>query len=1091
MNQNHLRILHAWSKRKTPSRSNESKANTQLEFKGSSNIRTMGNQRTYLSTKRSSRHSGGNLEQLIQVGDKNDPLEKEADNVADAVVFGKGLSVRQYRDSPKHEMSGNIKTKIHRKCASCEQEEDDELKLHRKESSSEVSMKSVSTKSLPVLSQSGSVLPAPQKDFFESRLNTDFAAVRIHTGASAARDAKSLNARAFTFGNNIVFGENQYRVNSRDGMHLLAHELTHVLQQKRRGRAANLLRRSPLDTLEGESPEEAFFGEISTLSLLTVPERVDILGSTVNSLVNRLGEELSTLRRSQVDSEALFFVESWLRRTRRTAADITENGLQESARSLSIYLEEVTEVLRYLEPLISSMEGDVDSDISFWQEERVALAEQAEELLQTPFIQAGIAEENAANEVARQDAIIAGKVARIRDYLRRQHSTRSAVGIHGSMIANILVNDEPRLNAEQVRNVFNSLFEIDPELLDEALYEGRTVQELLGRGLSGFQAYMTDEEGFLSGVIRGERESLLANPAAEREFNVAEQAIAGAAGVAGFLQGVGDSLISNIKAIIDLFTPSFWSDLYTFLSEFLPNFVMENGFRFLMGQMMGQTSADEVRRLGTASPFEYGRTIGHAMGFALTEVVLSFVGLGWILKAFRGTRLLAKVSEAFMPIIRRLGRSAIVAKGFNVAQSIGASLNALRQRLQSIRNRLPAITAEGRMTRAIGELEASERAAAAAVRRAEALEQAAQRALSSGDNAAAQTHLDDLSKVLDELDDLNSGGSARVARESSDVAQDASRAERIAARNAEETVGGVNPETRDLLLDSPRLREAVERYPNAARAFKFCNSPCLPPIPPATLDDYARFDAMLERAEEVGLNLDLDRIGEFFHQHQDDLPAALDVFEDGLMRRVADRRTIFEMQSAPGSSARLGSNSSVADSTRTTRHPEVRDPTDSLSTGAMGEVARHAEVGRAPTAHSDIVTSALERRRALDRLYDTSDTFSLTDFATRFGNDGATQVYLRSPNGGGRFIDHMFIDGNSVVLRESKTVAEFSDSTKILAQMRKDIETLNAFSEARVRWRVTVNSNDVSAEFMTQIRQLVANQQGRFVFEFNDISMIR
>jgi len=1045
-----------------------------------SSNRILGNQSSNLMFKKNAQVNNTSKEKKLAIGQDTDPLENEADKMAEKIVFGKNRIGELHSDS-------RGKT-LRRKCDSCEEE--DEKKLLRKKLSQNDDVNTQSSHALPSLSKSGHVIPRKERKFFESRFGSDFNAVRIHTDSEAALDARNVNAKAFTLGNHIVFGKDQYQLTTTAGRFLLAHELTHVLQQRYAAGGPKVLRRTPLDDLGGEAAEDVFFNEPDTAPTLSVPVRVANLGTNVETLISSINDEISSLRRHQIDSNALFFVQGWLGRTRRTAAEITENGLQESARSLSVYLEEITEVLNYLEPLITSMEGDTGTDIAFWQTERESFALEAEALTSTPFIQAGIAEENAANEETRENAIIEGKVARIREYVARQHSSRNAVGIHGTLIANILVNDQPALNADQIRRVFNRLFDIDPELLDEALYEGRTVQSLLERGLGGFQAYMTDEEGFLSGVIRGERESLIANPASEREFNVGEQAIAGAAGVAGFLQGIGDSLISNVKAIIDLFTPSFWRDLYTFITEFLPDFVMENGFRYLMGQLMGQTSADEVRRLGTASPFEYGRTIGHAMGFALTEVVLSFVGLGWILKAFRGTRLLAKVSETFMPIIRRLARSAIVAKGFNVAQAIGESLNALRQRLRSIRNRFPAITAEGRMRRAIDQMEESERAIATALERALELEQSAQRALSTGDHATAQGHLDDLSRTLDELEGMDGGTSSRATRTSERV-RNASTTERVAAETAEETVGGVNAETRELLIDSPRLREAVERYPNAARAFKFCNSPCLPPIPPATLEDYARFDAMLERADEVGLNLDFDRIGEFFHQHQNELPAALDVFEDGLMRRVADRRAIFDDQRALGSTARSGSQASVADSTRATRTPEVNDPTDAISTGAMGELARHAEVGRSPRSHSEIVSSALERRRALDRLYDPNDSFSLTDFAARFGSDGATQVYLRPRNGGGRFIDHMFLDGNHVVLRESKTVSEFSDSIKILRQMRKDIETLDAFSEARVRWRVTINSNDVPAEFMAQIRQLISNQQGRFIFEFDDISLIR
>jgi hypothetical protein len=61
----------------------------------------------------------------------------------------------------------------------------------------------------------------------------DFSGVRVHTGPEAAEAAGSVNARAFTVGRDIVFGAGQYAPQSRDGLWLLAHELTHVIQQGR------------------------------------------------------------------------------------------------------------------------------------------------------------------------------------------------------------------------------------------------------------------------------------------------------------------------------------------------------------------------------------------------------------------------------------------------------------------------------------------------------------------------------------------------------------------------------------------------------------------------------------------------------------------------------------------------------------------------------------------------------------------------------------------------------------------------------------------------------------------------------------------
>jgi hypothetical protein len=77
----------------------------------------------------------------------------------------------------------------------------------------------------------GMPLPEVTRGFFETRFGHDFRDVRIHSGADAASAAHAMNAKAFTYGRNIVFGEGQYDPGNGIGQRLLAHELTHVVQQ--------------------------------------------------------------------------------------------------------------------------------------------------------------------------------------------------------------------------------------------------------------------------------------------------------------------------------------------------------------------------------------------------------------------------------------------------------------------------------------------------------------------------------------------------------------------------------------------------------------------------------------------------------------------------------------------------------------------------------------------------------------------------------------------------------------------------------------------------------------------------------------------
>lgn len=77
----------------------------------------------------------------------------------------------------------------------------------------------------------GQSLPRSVRSFFEPRFGYNFTQVRVHTDAGAEEIARALNARALTVGHNVLFGAGQYAPGTTAGKKLLAHELTHVVQQ--------------------------------------------------------------------------------------------------------------------------------------------------------------------------------------------------------------------------------------------------------------------------------------------------------------------------------------------------------------------------------------------------------------------------------------------------------------------------------------------------------------------------------------------------------------------------------------------------------------------------------------------------------------------------------------------------------------------------------------------------------------------------------------------------------------------------------------------------------------------------------------------
>lgn len=78
--------------------------------------------------------------------------------------------------------------------------------------------------------------PAARK-YFERRFGEDFGGIRVHAGAPAAASAAELGARAYTYGQDIVFGAGEYQPGTPGGRQLIAHELAHSVQQSRGGEA--------------------------------------------------------------------------------------------------------------------------------------------------------------------------------------------------------------------------------------------------------------------------------------------------------------------------------------------------------------------------------------------------------------------------------------------------------------------------------------------------------------------------------------------------------------------------------------------------------------------------------------------------------------------------------------------------------------------------------------------------------------------------------------------------------------------------------------------------------------------------------------
>jgi hypothetical protein len=135
-----------------------------------------------------------------------------------------------------------------RACADCEEEK----KVQRSATSPATRGADASSAVAAGTASGGAPLPAAARHHFEPRFGRDFGDVRVHTGAEAADSARELNAYAYTFGRDVVFGAGQYDPGSSAGRRLIAHELAHVVQQD----AAPELGRRALRQPIGCTPEQ-------------------------------------------------------------------------------------------------------------------------------------------------------------------------------------------------------------------------------------------------------------------------------------------------------------------------------------------------------------------------------------------------------------------------------------------------------------------------------------------------------------------------------------------------------------------------------------------------------------------------------------------------------------------------------------------------------------------------------------------------------------------------------------------------------------------------------------------------------------------
>ena len=113
----------------------------------------------------------------------------------------------------------------------------------------------------------GAPLSPAVRSYMEPRFGTNFGNVRVHTSDSAAQQSANLNANAFTVGDHVFFGRNQYQPDSASGRELIAHELTHTIQQGATASAGSHVQRKAATPAAGDkAPQQAVSSQVVDIS---------------------------------------------------------------------------------------------------------------------------------------------------------------------------------------------------------------------------------------------------------------------------------------------------------------------------------------------------------------------------------------------------------------------------------------------------------------------------------------------------------------------------------------------------------------------------------------------------------------------------------------------------------------------------------------------------------------------------------------------------------------------------------------------------------------------------------------------------------
>lgn len=256
-----------------------------------------------------------------------------------------------------------------------------------------------------VISLQGAGVPLENSSriFFENRMGRNFADVRVHTDARANATARSLRARAFTVGNDIAFAQGEYQPATMAGNRLLAHELTHVVQQSRGSTQQIQRSESDLNTSRDEL--------LAALREAIRNEKWQEVATRLNGFndddIKRLAGGLTDREAANTQEAVELYLSGWPRESYIIASLTANRAIVAPSRNISLAV--IVNGVSYIKTIALHLyRGDSSDENDEWSI-TLKLAREGYDIYKTIKLVQEVAEEiseEAAIEVAEETTIV-------------------------------------------------------------------------------------------------------------------------------------------------------------------------------------------------------------------------------------------------------------------------------------------------------------------------------------------------------------------------------------------------------------------------------------------------------------------------------------------------------------------------------------------------------------------------------------------------------------------------------------------------------------------------------------------------------------